>query len=71
MKSKPLTIITWKEGANWVAECLNNHVSSFGDTKEEAEKNVREALELYFEEADEEIAEVDQASVSVTEIQHA
>jgi predicted RNase H-like HicB family nuclease len=39
----------WKEGAQFVAQCLNVEVSSFGDTKEEALKNLEEALELYFE----------------------
>jgi predicted RNase H-like HicB family nuclease len=39
-----------KEGDYFVAQCLNVDVSSFGDTKEEALTNLKEALELYFEE---------------------
>ena len=41
--------IVWKEGKHYVAQCLNVDVSSFGDTKKEALKNLDEALELYFE----------------------
>ena len=43
--------VVWKEGEHFVAQCLNVEVSSFGDTKEEALKNLEEALELYFEDA--------------------
>ncbi len=45
----PLKNIVWKEGDFYVAQCLNVEVSSFGDTKEEALKNLQEALNLYFE----------------------
>jgi len=38
-----------KEGKYYVAQCLDVDVSSFGATKEEALSNIREALELYFE----------------------
>jgi len=41
--------IVWKEGQYFVARCLNVEVSSFGTTKEEALKNLEEALSLYFE----------------------
>ena len=41
--------IVWKEGKYFVAQCLNVEVSSFGKTKNEALKNLDEALELYFE----------------------
>lgn len=41
--------VVWKEGEQYVAQCLNVEVSSFGDTKEEALRNLEEALELYFE----------------------
>ena len=45
----PLKNIVWKEGNFYVAQCLNVEVSSFGDTKEDALKNLQEALDLYFE----------------------
>jgi len=46
---KTLNNVVWKEGAFFVAQCLNVNVSSFGDTKEEALTNLQEALDLYFE----------------------
>ena len=41
--------IVWKDGEYFVSKCLNVEVSSFGESKEEALKNLNEALELYFE----------------------
>ena len=49
MRKINLKNVIWKEGKYYVAECLNNHVSSFGKTKKEALANLNEALELYFE----------------------
>lgn len=44
--------IVWKEGKYYVAQCLNVEVSSFGNSKDEALENLKEALELYFEDND-------------------
>jgi len=41
--------IVWKEGDDYVAQCLNIDVSSFGKTNDEALKNLNEAIELYME----------------------
>jgi predicted RNase H-like HicB family nuclease len=41
--------VVYREGEYWVSQCLNVDVSSFGDTQEEAVKNLREAVELYLE----------------------
>ncbi len=41
--------IVWKEGVCYVAQCLNIDISSFGDTREEALKNLDEAINLYLE----------------------
>lgn len=49
MKSITLNNLIWKEGKHYVALCLNFDVSSFGFTKKEAVKNLKEAIELYFE----------------------
>lgn len=38
-----------KEPPHYVAQCLNVEVSSFGATVEEAVSNLREAVELFFE----------------------
>jgi predicted RNase H-like HicB family nuclease len=53
--------IIWKEGKHFVAQCLNVDVSSFGETKIEALENLKEALELYFE---------DSSPSSIQEIEH-
>ena len=49
MRKINLKNIVWKEGKYYVAQCLNVDISSFGETKKEALLNLREALELYFE----------------------
>lgn len=49
MKKLRLKTVIWKEGKHYVAQCLNVDVSSFGKTKLEATKNIKEALTLYFD----------------------
>ena len=49
MRKFDLKNIVWKEGKYYVAQCLNVDVSSFGKTKQEALVNLKEALQLYFE----------------------
>ncbi len=44
-----LTASVTREGARYVAECLEVEVVSQGETVEAALANLREALELYFE----------------------
>lgn len=44
-----LNIDYFKDDDNIVALCPELQVSSFGDTIEEAEKSIKEALELFFE----------------------
>ncbi|GAB5466381.1 MAG: hypothetical protein Kapaf2KO_18170 [Candidatus Kapaibacteriales bacterium] len=46
---KEYSDIIWKEGKYFVSRCLNVEVSSFGDSREEALANLKEALELYLE----------------------
>jgi len=48
---KAIQSVVWKEGKHYVARALNVEVSSFGASRREALKNLREALELYFEDA--------------------
>jgi len=40
----------WQEGEWFVAQCLDVDVASQGRTKEETLDNLREAIELHFEE---------------------
>ena len=49
MKKLTLKTVVWKEGRHYVAQCLNIDVSTFGKTRVEAVKNIKEALELYFD----------------------
>ncbi|KAB3531047.1 type II toxin-antitoxin system HicB family antitoxin [Alkaliphilus pronyensis] len=48
MKIK-VTVIVQKEENWYVAKCVENSVASQGKTIEESIENLREALELYFE----------------------
>lgn len=49
MKALNLQSVIYQEGKYHVAQCLNVDVSSFGETEVEALANLKEALELYFE----------------------
>ena len=46
---RTLTYVTWEEDDAFVAQCLEVDIASEGDTQEEAIANLKEALELYFE----------------------
>jgi predicted RNase H-like HicB family nuclease len=68
----PLNNVVWKEGDFYVAQCLNVEVSSFGDTRDEALRNLQEALDLYFEDMPFEGAlKIEQVEVVFTEMEHA
>jgi predicted RNase H-like HicB family nuclease len=64
--------IVWQEGTQFVAQCLNVDVSSFGDNREEALRNLQEALELYFEDSPiEEVQPVDNPEIVTTSLARA
>jgi predicted RNase H-like HicB family nuclease len=46
---KSVKYIIFKEGKYYVSRCLNVEVSSFGKSIDEAKSNLKEALDLYFE----------------------
>ena len=46
-----IEVVLYRENEARVAQALNVDVSSFGDTREEARSAIKEALELYFEDA--------------------
>ncbi len=50
---KAIKFCVYKESPHYVAQCLNVDVSSFGDSVEDAISNLKEAVELYFEDAPE------------------
>ena len=64
--------VVWKKGKYFVAQCLNVEVSSFGETKEEALKNLNEAIELYMEdESFDNLTEIESAEITTSQIEHA
>ena len=72
MRTIYLQSAVWKEGKFFVAQCLNVDVSSFGKTKKEALKNLKEALELYFEdESPKNITPVRQAELTSLPVAYA
>ena len=44
-----LPVLIWREGDVYVADCPAVRIASQGESEEEALKNLREAIELYFE----------------------
>lgn len=44
-----VTVVVQKEDSWYVAKCIENSVASQGKTIDEALQNLREALELYYE----------------------
>ena len=68
--NKKLTAIIEREGDGYVTLCPEVDVASQGDTIDEAKKNLREALELFFETASpEEIRERLHDEVYVTQVE--
>ena len=53
--------IVYQEGEYFVSKAINVEVSSFGDNIEEAITNLKEAVELYFEDNNSEFPIVEEA----------
>jgi predicted RNase H-like HicB family nuclease len=47
---RPFAATVWREGNWYVSHCLEIDIASQGETEEEALANLKEALELHFEE---------------------
>lgn len=47
---RPFTATVWREGNWYVSQCLEVNIASQGETEDEALANLKEALELHFEE---------------------
>lgn len=75
MKNKPLkyfTFVVWQEGKYYVSQCLNVDVSSFGKTYDEAVKNLKEALDLYLEDASaDKVLKIEKPSILIETAQYA
>lgn len=63
-----LTAAIRREGPWWVAQCLEVDVASQGETVEAASNNLREALELYFEDGSSEPRQYAQAIITTIEV---
>ena len=48
---KTIKYVIYKEDKYYVSQCLNVDISSFGSTIDEATTHLKEALDLYFEDA--------------------
>lgn len=47
--TRNLKYVVYQEDRYYVSQCLNVDVASFGETIDEAVQNLKEAVELYFE----------------------
>ena len=56
---KEFDFAVWKEDKYHVALCLNIEVSSFGTSEDEAINNLKEAVELYFDEDHKELPKIE------------
>jgi predicted RNase H-like HicB family nuclease len=66
--SYKVTVIVRKDDDWYVATCLENDVASQGKTVEEAIVNLREALELYFEDSLVDDASTKQTYITTLEV---
>ena len=62
-----VTAVIWQEENWYVAKCLENNVASQGKSIEEAMNNLKEALELYYEDSDD-LPEMRKTLVTTLEI---
>jgi hypothetical protein len=72
MRVFDLQNVVYREGEHYVAQCLNVDISSFGSSEADALQNLQEALELYLEDApDDVVAAVDAPEVRRLTLQRA
>ncbi|HEV2239317.1 MAG TPA: hypothetical protein VGR57_21860 [Ktedonobacterales bacterium] len=64
--TRPIEVVIYREDDQWVAQALNVDVSSFGASPEDARAAIVEALELYFEDAE----NTEVPEVAETRIEH-
>jgi len=63
-----VTVVIQKDDDWYVAKCIENNVASQGKTVEEAMANLKEALELYYEDLPEEETSGKQMFVTTLEV---
>lgn len=69
MRTTKLPITIWQEGDYYIASCPLNSVTSQGKNREEAIVNLREALELYFEDENNSINDLINQKVENSELE--
>ena len=55
--------VVWQEDKYFVSQCLNVNVSSFGESIDEAIRNLREAVELYFKDETSEMPSINKVLI--------
>lgn len=65
MKDYKFTAVIWKEDVGYVSKCSELGVASAGNTVEEALENLKEAIDLYLENA-KELGMLDDIKQSIT-----
>lgn len=63
-----VTVMVQKDDNWYVAKCLENSVASQGKSIEEAINNLKEALELYYEESAPDMDSLKQTFVTMLEV---
>jgi predicted RNase H-like HicB family nuclease len=63
-----VTVIVQKDDSWYVAKCLENSVASQGKTVEEAIDNLKEALELYYEDSEPDMIVAKQTFITTLEV---
>jgi hypothetical protein len=58
-RRRSLSYVSYQQEDRCLARCLNINVASDGDTERQAVDNLREALALYFEDADNDLPDVE------------
>jgi hypothetical protein len=57
MRVLDLQNVVYRQGEHFVAQCLNVDISSFGSSETDALQNLQEALELYLEDAPDDVVD--------------
>lgn len=65
---KEFDYVVWQEDKYHVALCINVEISSFGENEDEAVKNLKEAVELYFEDENKELPKIDRVRLGKEKI---
>lgn len=65
---KIMDYVVWKEGEHYVSQCLNVDVSTFGPDRDEAIRNLKEAVELYFQGENKEFTPIELVSTGIETI---